>query len=184
MQVTVIHQIWRRKRGLFHRGWPTQLRSLWCHTSRRGGSCSSRRRVQSAWRAAHWPESAAPRRSSTNILSSEFVHSRQSSTSIWPVTEHVMACATNFAQFPIFREFEIRILFVNFKNCKKSWILTIFKTANEFYCFLLCTFFKNVCANKCSEKNFLQVATTRQFSHQFICNVNSKVRVNSSYSML
>jgi len=27
-------------------------------------------------------------------------------------------------------------------------------------------------------------ATTSQLSHQFICNVNSEVRVNSSYSML
>jgi len=27
----------------------------------------------------------------------------------------------------------------------------------------------------------LKLATTSQFSHQFICNVNFKVRVNSSY---
>jgi len=30
----------------------------------------------------------------------------------------------------------------------------------------------------------LQLATTSQFSHKFICNVNSKVHVNSSYSTL
>jgi len=30
----------------------------------------------------------------------------------------------------------------------------------------------------------VQLATTSQFSHQFIRNVNSKVHVNSSYSTL
>ena len=88
-QVTVIHQIWRRKCGLFRRSWRTQLRSLYCHTRTRDGSCSSRQRVQSAARVAHWPASASRRRSSTNILSSDLVRSHPSSTSTWPVTEQV-----------------------------------------------------------------------------------------------
>jgi len=65
---------------------------------------------------------------------------------------------------------------------RKNVKITNFKTANEFYFYTL-YFLKllthqfNVCAN-C---NYLQCATTSQVRHEFIRNVNCKIRVNSSW---